>query len=163
MARKLIPSRTTIFLVLLVASLLWYFWRFLFSKQLDSNDIVLMRKGHTMDGYGFLYVGVKNVSKAKPSQYRDFLPKVAASIADTIRENINIYFLMYDSQIEYHTRNWTPFKLEEELPQSFLLREHWNGGKAPTHVHWYIPALKSLNTEVPDLLHIQDTRVEQVK
>ncbi|MCK8490728.1 hypothetical protein M0L20_02620 [Spirosoma sp. RP8] len=163
MARQLISSRAMMLSLLLLSTLLWLYRGSLFAKELDSTDIIMMRKGRTMDGYGFLYVGVKNVSKGRPSQYRDFLPNVAANIADTIRENINIYFLTYDRQIEQYTHNWTPFKLEEEVPDAFLLREHWNGGKKPTFVHWYIPSLKPLNTEVPDLLHLEDTKVEQVK
>ncbi|GAB4054568.1 hypothetical protein [Spirosoma litoris] len=89
MERQLIPSRKTLFWLFVLAALLWYFWSFLFPKKLDNTDIVVMRKGHTMDGYVFLYVGVKNVSKARPSQYKDFLPKVATQIADQV-ERIKI-------------------------------------------------------------------------
>jgi hypothetical protein len=146
MERQLILSRKTIFWTLLLATLLWYFWSFLFPKELDNTDIVVMKKSYTMDSTGFVYIGVKNVSKGRPSQYKDFLPKVAASIADTTRGKTYIYFMMYGNNIEHRVQYWPPYELEEEVPEMLLLREYWkNSGKEPDFVRWYIPALQSLN------------------
>jgi hypothetical protein len=164
MERQLTPSRKTVFWALLLAALLWYFWSFLFPKQLDYSDIVLMKKVHYNDSSGYFYVGVKNVSKGRPSQYKDFLPKVAASIADTTRGKTRIYFLMYDTYTRDFVRFWAPYQLEEEIPDRLLLKQRWkDGGKEPEFVRWYIPSLQSLNTEVHDFLHLEDTRVEQGK
>ncbi|GAB4051856.1 hypothetical protein [Spirosoma litoris] len=158
MERQLIPSRKTLFWLFVLAALLWYFWSFLFPKKLDNTDIVVMKNGHTMDATGFVYVGVKNVSIDRPSQYRDFLPKVAAQIADTTDEKTYIYFLMYDRYTRDFVRFWAPYQLEEEVPDRLLLMQHWDCGQEPAFVRWYIPSLKSLNTEVPDILHLEDTR-----
>ena len=173
MARQLISYRPTVAIMFLLPTLTWYYWCFLFPKELDNTDIVVMIKSYTGEekdlGGGirvhrspYIFVGVKNVCRARPSQYKDFLPKVAASIADTTHENIYIYFLMYDQQVERYAHNSAPYKIEEEIPDAFLLRTYWEGGKKLTNVRWYIPALKSLNTEIPDLL-MEDTRVENVK
>jgi hypothetical protein len=157
MERQLILPRKTVFWLFILAALLWYFWSYLFPKHLDSSDIILMKKSYMGEekkiGKGiwvhrdhYICIGVKNICKSRPSQYRDFLPKVAAQIADTTHENITIYFLVYDRKIERYVHSWTPYKLEEEVPNAFLLREYWkNGGKEPDYVRWYIPTLQYLN------------------
>jgi hypothetical protein len=173
MERQLMSTRRLIFWLSVIALVLWYYWPFLFPKQLDNTDIIWLEKSYTGQekhlGGGiwshrnyYICIGVKNISKDRPSQYKDFLPKVAAQIADTTREEIQIYFLTYDTQIEYYTYIMSPYKLEELKPSSFILMQYWNK-KKPTFTQWYIPQLKHLNTEVSDILHLDDVQIEQVK
>ncbi|GAB4051860.1 hypothetical protein GCM10028810_51610 [Spirosoma litoris] len=127
-----------------------------FHKKLDKTDIVVMSQGYIGEekdlGRGiwdhrrrFIYIGVKNVCRNLPGQYKDFLPKVSASIADTVNEEFNIYFLMYNESSAWRVPYLAAYQLEEEMPDELLLKQHWACGKGPELTYWYIPKLQYLN------------------
>ncbi|WP_460964428.1 hypothetical protein [Spirosoma litoris] len=138
------------------------------------TDIIVMQKSYIGEekdlGGGvwehrspYMCIGVKNVCIETSSQYKDFLPKVAAQIADTAHEKIDIYFLIYHPKTESYAKSWTPYKLEEEVPNSFLLMQGWDCGKEPEFIRWYVKDLKYLNTQTPSYMQLPLEGVEVEK
>ncbi|WP_128547970.1 hypothetical protein [Larkinella soli] len=116
--------------------------------KLDTNDVFVLKQSYTGGEdhkLPYCFVGINNICKETPSQYKLFLERLSKTIADTSNGEIEIYFLIYNEEAKNRSHYLPPYRLEEEFENDLLLYNFWSKEKKLEYLRWYVPKLRYLN------------------